>query len=64
MAHIIHQADMTTTRIEFEEWFYSEENTKNKKPVRVKTKKNKKPKINKSDTDLNELKNEFDKLFA
>ena len=62
MAHIIHQADMTTTRIEFEEWFYSEENTKDKKPI--KSKNNKKPKLSKSDTNLDELKNEFDKLFA
>ena len=64
MPHIIHQADMATTRIEFEQWFYSEENTKNKKPVRVKTRTNKKSTIKKSKSDLNELKNEFDKLFA
>ena len=62
MAHIIHQADMTTTRIEFEEWFYSEENTKDKRPIR--TKNTKKSTIKKSNEDLTELKNEFDKLFA
>jgi hypothetical protein len=53
---------MTTTRIEFEEWYYSEDNIKDKKPI--KNKNIKKTTIKKSDTDLNELKDEFDKLFA
>ena len=52
LPHIIHQADMMTTRIEYEEW------------VDRPAKKSKSNKHDADSLDVNELKSEFDKLFA
>ena len=57
MPHIIHQADMMTTRIEYEQTSVTDES----KPSRISKTSKKKIKNNSS---VEELKSEFDKLFA
>jgi len=53
MHHIIHQADMTTTRIEYEQWLHRNDES----VMKVDSPKKKK-------VDVDELKSEFDKLFV
>jgi hypothetical protein len=54
MAHILHQADMTTTRIEYEDWLHADEKTKQVKA----------PKTNDEHKKVENLKSKFDELFA
>ena len=56
MAHILHQADMTTTRIEYEQWLHT---NKDKKNIVVKV-----PKTKKEKQQVDNLKEKFDELFA
>ena len=53
MHHIIHQADMTTTRIEYEQWLHRNDES----VMKVDSPKKEK-------TNVDELKSEFDKLFV
>ena len=52
---IVHQADMTTSRIEYEQWLYNKD---------VKSLNNKPAASKKEVEKVNELKNKFDELFA
>ena len=54
MQHILHQADMTTTRIEYEDWMRADEEVVN---TRV-------PKDKKEKEKVDNLKSKFDELFA
>jgi len=56
MAHILHQADMTTTRIEYEQWLYTDE-----EQVVVNTKV---PKTKKEQETVDNMKAKFDELFT
>ena len=51
---IVHQADMTTTRIEYEQWLHSEEEVVNTKVPKTKDEQQK----------VDNLKQKFDELFA
>ena len=54
MAHILHQADMTTTRIEYEDWLHVDEEVVNTKV----------PKTKDEQKQVDNLKQKFDELFA
>jgi len=54
MAHILHQADMTTTRIEYEDWLHADEETKQVKAPKTKDEHKK----------IENLKSKFDELFV
>ena len=54
MAHILHQADMTTTRIEYEDWMYADEEVVNTKV----------PKDRQEQKQVDNLKAKFDELFV
>ena len=54
LPYIIHQADMATTRIEFEKWLHSKEETINTKV----------PKTKDEQKQVDNLKQKFDELFA
>ena len=54
MQHILHQADMTTTRIEYEDWLRADEEV-----INTKVPKNKEEKET-----VDNLKQKFDELFA
>jgi len=54
MQHILHQADMTTTRIEYVEWEHADEEVVNTKV----------PKNKDEQKQVDNLKNKFDELFA
>jgi hypothetical protein len=57
MAHILHQADMTTTRIEYEQWLHTD--NKDRKDIVVKV-----PKTKDEQKKVDNLKEKFDELFA
>ena len=52
MQHILHQADMTTTRIEYEDWMRSDEEVSTSVPKNKQEQKK-----------VDNLKNKFDELF-
>jgi len=54
MQHILHQADMTTTRIEYEDWLHTDEEVVNTKV----------PKSKDEQKQVDNLKQKFDELFA
>ena len=54
MQHILHQADMTTTRIEYEDWLHANEEVVNTKVPKTKDEQEK----------VDNLKQKFDELFA
>ena len=54
MQHILHQADMTTTRIEYEDWLHADEEVINTKV----------PKTKDEQKQVDNLKQKFDELFA
>ena len=54
MQHILHQADMTTTRIEYEQWQHTDEEVVNTKV----------PKTKDEQKQVDNLKAKFDELFA
>ena len=54
LPYILHQADMATTRIEFEKWFHSDDEVVNTKVPKTKDEKEK----------VDNLKQKFDELFA
>ena len=54
MQHILHQADMTTTRIEYEDWMRADEEVVNTKVPKTKDEQEK----------VENLKKQFDELFA
>ena len=54
MQHILHQADMTTTRIEFEDWLHAKEGMVNTSV----------PKTKQEQTKVDNMKKAFDELFA
>ena len=56
MQHILHQADMTTTRIEYEQWLHADE-----EQVVVNTKV---PKTKKEQETVDNMKAKFDELFT
>jgi hypothetical protein len=53
MAHILHQADMATTRIEYEQWVHTDEEIVNTKV----------PKSKQEQKQVDNLKSKFDELF-
>ena len=53
MQHILHQADMTTTRIEYEQWQHSNEEVTSTSV----------PKNKKEQEQVDNLKSKFDELF-
>ena len=55
MAHILHQADMATTRIEYEEWLHGNKESITNTKV---------PKTKEEQKQVDNLKNKFDELFA
>ena len=57
MAHILHQADMTTTRIEYEEWLHDDESIDELVNTKV-------PKTKEEKEKVEDMKKMFDELFV